>query len=93
MHAASGHVQDVNQRIQSLMSSLRGEVSTVGSHFHGSAASTFTQLMARFDDDAAKLNQALMGISEQLEASGKGYQSTDESASQALRGAGSGLNA
>lgn len=92
MQTASTHVASVNQSIASLLSALRAEVATAPAHFKGNAARTFAQLMERYDQDAARLNQALRGISEQIQSSGKSYQAQDEAQSDALRASGSGLN-
>lgn len=92
MQSAANHVANVNQSIHSLLSSLRAEVATAPAHFKGEAAATFAKLMAQYDLDAAKLNQALRGISEQIEAAGKTYVAQDAAQSDALRASGSGLN-
>ena len=92
MEAAARHVADVNASITSLLSSLRAEVATAPAHFKGSAGRTFTELMARYDADAARLNEALRGISEQIQGAGRTYAAHDEQQSSALRSSGSGLN-
>lgn len=92
MQAAATHVTDVTAQIGQLLSSLRAEVATAPAHFKGAAATAFQQLMAQYDTDAAKLNQALTGIAEQIGAAGRTYSSSDEAQSSALLRSGSGLN-
>jgi WXG100 family type VII secretion target len=92
MQTAATHVADVTSRIGQLLNSLRAEVATAPTHFKGAAATTFTQLMAQYDTDAAQLNQALNGIADQIGAAGQTYSASDEAQSAALRGSGSGLN-
>ncbi|WP_116115701.1 WXG100 family type VII secretion target [Austwickia chelonae] len=92
MRSASAKVDEVNSAIQAQLSSLRGEIAGVSGHWKGSAATTFQQLMQRWDADAGKLSQALQGISEQIAASGRAYQAQEEASDQAVRSAGSGLN-
>lgn len=92
MQTASRHVADVNASIAGLLSSLRAEVATAPAHFKGASARTFAELMARYDADSARLNEALRGISEQIEGAGRTYSARDEEQSSALRSSGSGLN-
>ncbi len=92
MQSAAAHVRDVNASVNSLLSSLRGEVASVGGHWHGSSQVAFTQMMARYDNNAVKLNQALASIAEQIEASGRGYQASDADHEATFSRLGSGLN-
>lgn len=92
MRSTAGRVDDVNNAIQSQLSSLRGEIAGVGSHWKGSASVTFQQLMQRWDADAKKLSDALQSISEQISASGRTYQAQEEDSAQKVREAGAPLN-
>ncbi len=92
MQTAAAHVDDVAAQISSLLSALRAEVATAPAHFRGAAAATFQQLMNQYDLDAAKLREALAGISQQISESGKSYAVQDTAQSDALRSSGSGLN-
>ncbi len=92
MAQAATRVNDVNSQVLSELRTLQGAVEGVQAHWSGQAASSFQQLMTRWNEDAGKLSQALQGISEQIAASGKAYTASDEANQQALRSSGSGLN-
>lgn len=92
MAQAATRVSDVNNQINAELRTLFGAVEGVQAHWSGQAATSFQQLMQRWQQDSAKLSQALNGISEQIAASGKAYQSSDEANQQTLRSSGSGLN-
>jgi WXG100 family type VII secretion target len=92
MAQAATRVTDVNNQINTELRTLFGAVEGVQAHWSGPAAASFQQLMMRWQEDSAKLSQALNGISEQISASGKTYQASDEANQQAIRSSGSGLN-
>ena len=92
MQQAATKVDDVNGAVRSQLSSLQSQVESVQAHWTGQAASTFQGLMVRYNEDAQKWSQALTGISEQIRTSGQTYATQDESATDAVRSAGSGLN-
>jgi WXG100 family type VII secretion target len=92
MQTAAAHVDDVSAQLTTLLTALREEVATAPAHFRGAAASTFQQLMSQYDMDAAKLREALNGISQQISEAGKSYGVQDAAQSDALRSSGSGLN-
>ena len=92
MAQAATRVTDVNNQINSELRTLFWAVEAVHAHWSGQSAALFQQLMARWQEDSAKLSQALSGISEQISLSGKAYTASDESNQQTLRSAGSGLN-
>lgn len=92
MAQAATHVDDVNTEVQSLLQSLQGSVEAVAAHWVGQAHTTFQGIMARYQDDAKRLSQALTAIAEQIRESGAGYSTQDEAAQQAITSASSGLN-
>lgn len=92
METASQHVATVNSQINTLLSTLRNEAASVGSHWKGAAQTSFTELMSRYDASSQKLNQALQGIGEQIKAAGTTYNTTDETHSSTLKNIGSSLN-
>ena len=47
---------------------LEGDLSTIGSSWQGSASVQFTQLMQQWQDNAAKVNQALQDLADNLSA-------------------------
>lgn len=92
MQQAASRVDDVNNEVRSLLNSLQIQVEAVQGHWIGQAASTFQALMIRYQEDARKLATALADISEQIRASGQAYATQDQTANDAVRSAGSGLN-
>jgi WXG100 family type VII secretion target len=92
MAQASSHVTDVNSQISSELSSLESAVEAVQAYWTGAGASSFQQLMSKWNEDSKKLNTALSNIADQIGQSGKAYQSQDDAANQAIKSAGSGLN-
>ncbi|SDJ43142.1 WXG100 family type VII secretion target [Frankineae bacterium MT45] len=92
MAQAASRVTDVNHTISTELRTLFSSVEAVQAHWSGQAAASFQQLMARWNEDSLKLNQALAGISEQIAQSGKAYHASDEANTSAIRSAGSGLN-
>ena len=47
---------------------LEGDLSTIGSSWQGSASAQFTMLMAQWQENAAKVNQALQDLADNLRA-------------------------
>lgn len=92
MTQAASKVDDVNNQVRSMLSSLSSQVESIIPAWKGSAASAFQGLMQRYQADATKLSQALTDISEQIRTSGQTYATQDQSATDAVRSAGSGLN-
>lgn len=92
MTQAASKVDDVNGQVRSMLSSLNSQVESIIPAWQGNAATAFQGLMQRYHADATKLSQALTDIAEQIRTSGQTYSAQDESASDAVRSAGSGLN-
>lgn len=82
MHGAAQHVRDVNQQIQTELSSLMGRLDPLTSTWKGQAAVAFHRLRARWNDDAVKLNDALSHIASAIEASKTTYQTRDQAGEQ-----------
>ncbi|MDT7782758.1 MAG: hypothetical protein QOF58_1177 [Pseudonocardiales bacterium] len=80
--ALGKQILDVDQATQGTLRSVRNTVDGLSSAWKGQAFTAFTQLMARFDDDAKNLQQALVGIAEQVGASADTYRKQEEEASQ-----------
>jgi len=73
MTAAVSSMQDVNSQLQNNISQLQSEVEGVVGAWGGDAASAFQTLMVKFHEDATKLNNDLMQISEAVEGNRKAY--------------------
>ncbi|MBS2961703.1 WXG100 family type VII secretion target [Actinocrinis puniceicyclus] len=79
MQKAAQQVQQVSEEINSELRSLMSSLEPVASSWKGSAASAFQQLMARWQEDASKLTQALDGIAGMLDSTTKTYSQAEES--------------
>ena len=64
-HAA---VQSTKEDIDSHLGRLRGDLSTIGSSWQGAASAQFTMLMAQWQENATKVNQALQDLADNLRA-------------------------
>jgi WXG100 family type VII secretion target len=84
MVAAANHVEEVNNAIASSLSQLMQKLDPLTQTWQGSAASSFQALKARWIEDATKLNQALLGISEKLREAQKGYAASEEASAQSF---------
>ena len=56
---------------------LEGDLSTIGSPWQGSASVQFTQLMQQWQDNAAKINQALQDLADKLRSTDKAMQANE----------------
>ena len=56
---------------------LEGDLSTIGSSWQGSASVQFTQLMQQWQDNAAKINQALQDLADKLRSTDKAMQANE----------------
>jgi WXG100 family type VII secretion target len=77
MSTAAGHVQQVNQSIQNELKALQGRLEPLAAGWQGDAAKAFHGLMARWNSDAASLQQALQDIGTQIQKSGQSYEQNE----------------
>jgi WXG100 family type VII secretion target len=85
MGDASQKVFNVNQQVQSRLSQLRSQLEPLSGVWKGQAYSSFQSLMARWDQDAQQLNQALHGIGEGLKGNQQRYQQSEETNQSSFR--------
>lgn len=78
MEQASRHVFTVNDAVQGDLSSLRGRLAPLAGSWQGDAFVTFNQLMERWDTNARSLNEALRGIGEAVQISGRSYDAQEQ---------------
>ncbi|HYS39424.1 MAG TPA: WXG100 family type VII secretion target [Pseudonocardiaceae bacterium] len=71
-------MEEVNQAMLGNLKTLQQEVEQVAPTWQGAAASAFTTLMAKFDEDAAKLNRDLGQIAEAVTGNAKAYQAQED---------------
>jgi len=85
MQQSAQHVRAVQEGISADLAGLRARLADMPGLWKGPAGVAFVALMGRWDRDATMLSQALMGIGEQLQASGTTY-SNNEAEQQAAIG-------
>jgi WXG100 family type VII secretion target len=78
--ALAKQIIEVDSQTQGTLRNVASTVDTVRGTWSGAAATAFGQLMDRFRDDAAKLQEALRGISEQIDSSASTYARQEEEA-------------
>jgi WXG100 family type VII secretion target len=78
----------VNESLQSMLSTLMTELSTLNSTWRGLGATAFEQVRAQYEADLKSLNQALADTAESIRASGVGYHTTDTDAASRLSSTG-----
>ena len=75
---ANRKVVSVKEGLEADLKNLYNQLTSLEGAWRGAAFTAFQQLMARFADDEKKLNQALEGIAEQLQAAGSQYHQSEE---------------
>lgn len=71
---AHAKVVSVREDVDATLKQTMDVVAGLEGQWRGAAATAFNNMMLRFKDDTAKLNQALEAIAEQLQAAGSEYQ-------------------
>lgn len=84
MQAGAQHIDTVNDQIDSLLSSLRGNLAPLNGVWRGQASTAFTNLMARYDSSSARISEALRAIAEQIRGANATYIAEEETHSQSL---------
>jgi WXG100 family type VII secretion target len=85
-------MEEVNQAMLGNLKTLQQEVEQVAPAWQGAAASAFTTLMAKFDEDAARLNRDLGQIAEATTGNQKAYQAQEDTTNSAMTQILGGLN-
>jgi len=70
----------VNQSLQSMLSTLMSELSSLNGTWKGLGAAAFEQVRHQYEADLKKLNQALAETAESIRQSGVGYDTSDTEA-------------
>lgn len=78
MERAGRHVFSVNDTVQSDLAALRSQLVPLAGAWTGQAATAFAGLMTRWDSNARLLSEALRGIGESIQGSGRSYQQQEE---------------
>lgn len=75
---AQQKVTGVNEDVQATIKQVADTVMGLQGAWTGAAATAFQNMMIRFNDDATKLNQALLAIADQLGQAGGTYQQQED---------------
>ncbi|SDN78978.1 WXG100 family type VII secretion target [Lentzea jiangxiensis] len=75
-------IVNVDNDTQATLRGVRSTVEGLQGMWKGAAATAFTALMARFDEDARKLQEALRAIADQVDGSAAAYARQEEEATQ-----------
>ena len=78
----------VNQQLQSMLSTLMSELSTLNGTWKGLGAAAFEQVKQQYEADLKRLNRALADTAESIRQSGAHYSSTDSDAASRVAGTG-----
>lgn len=68
---------------------VRGEISQLSGYWSGAAAASFTQLMARWDEETQKLNNVLVTLEENLRSTEIDQAQTEQAHQDAIANLGS----
>ena len=82
MAAATRHVNEVNAGIQADLMRLMNQLEPLFGTWQGSAATRFHTVKERWHANATRLNQALAGIAEIMEAGQRNYTHAEASTSR-----------
>lgn len=84
MLTVSQRIQDIKQGMQGHMSTLQSQLAPLAGTWRGQGSMAFQQLMARWNEDATRINTALDEIAAKVGQSGRNYAASDEDNRQAL---------
>jgi WXG100 family type VII secretion target len=84
MRAVSVRIQDIKQGMQGHMSSLQSQLAPLAGTWRGQGSTAFQALMARWNEDATRINTALDEIAAKVGRSGQEYAASDEEGRQAF---------
>ena len=84
MLTASQRIQDIKQGMQGHMSSLQSQLAPLAGTWRGQGSVAFQGLMARWNEDATRINTALDEIAAKVGRSGQDYAASDEEGRQAF---------
>jgi WXG100 family type VII secretion target len=84
MLTVSQRIQDIKQGMQGHMSTLQSQLAPLAGTWRGQGSMAFQQLMARWNEDAVRINTALDEIAAKVGQSGRNYAASDEDNRQAF---------
>jgi WXG100 family type VII secretion target len=78
----------VNEQLQTMLSTLMSELSTLSGTWKGLGAAAFEQVKVQYEQDLKKLNSALAVTAESIKQSGTSYDATDTEAASRVSSTG-----
>ena len=92
MASTATKFDEVNSQLQSMLTTLMNELSTLESTWKGLGAHAFEQVKQQYAADLRKLNHALSETAASIRASGHHYESTDTEAASKVANIGGGFS-
>jgi|SRR3954449_7368272 WXG100 family type VII secretion target len=90
---AEGRVTEVRAGMDANLSTLRDRIEATRAGWKGQAQKAFDNVMARFDDDARQMNQALQKIADLLREAGSKYEKSEQQQQEILGAVNRGFDA
>lgn len=84
LHTAANDVRSTRAEVDGQLKTLHGEVDNLAVAWKGQAGAGFQQLMVRWNEDVAKLLQAMDNIADLLDKTANTHQANDEQQNQML---------
>lgn len=84
LRQAGQEMVDANENLMQQLQQLAAAVDAVA--WKGQAATAFKSLMTAFNNDAKRLNDALMNMAEQVAGSADAYEAQEQAAQESLTG-------
>jgi WXG100 family type VII secretion target len=78
----------VNESLQSMLSTLMNELSVLSSAWQGQGGRAFEQVKERYAQDLKTLNRALSETSESIKQSGSSYHASDDASASRVANSG-----
>lgn len=88
LHTAATNARTVNEELQSLLARMLADLEplSAAANWQGDAQASFQRVKVQWADAARKINQGLLGIGEQLDASARQYAADDAASRQGFTG-------
>ncbi|KOV80614.1 WXG100 family type VII secretion target [Nocardia sp. NRRL S-836] len=84
LDALAKRIIEADETAQAKIRQVRDAAETVAGSWKGSAHTAFQSLIARFDDDARKVQEALRAIAEQISDTSKVYAQNEQAQEQEI---------
>lgn len=92
MEQVAGRFESTNSSLQSMLSSLMGELEVLQAKWVGAGGLSFTQVKLAWEEDARKINSALLETATAVRTSGRNYAVTDDQAQQRVSATNRGIS-